>query len=61
MGVPAKFNQLRYMPMTDGRWLNDLTTLKSGPSWCWAMNRAVSCSGTPVGRSTILLNEIRFR
>jgi len=24
MGVPASFNQLRYIAMTDGRWLNDL-------------------------------------
>lgn len=24
MGVPAKLNEIRYLPMNEGRWLNDM-------------------------------------
>ena len=28
MGVPAMFNQIRYLPMNEGRWLNDMDDLQ---------------------------------
>jgi putative ABC transport system permease protein len=61
MGVPAMFNQIRNLPMDDGRWLNDMDE---------AQKRAVIVLGdearktlfpgqTAVG-STILLNGVQF-
>ena len=31
MGVPADFNQIRYLPMEQGRWLNDLDISQKRP------------------------------
>jgi putative ABC transport system permease protein len=61
-GVLASFNQIRYLPLADGRWLNELDD---------AQKRAVVVlgdealrllfSGRPAVGSTILLNGIRFQ
>jgi len=61
VGVPANFNQIRYLPLNEGRWLNELDD---------AQKRAVIVIGDEVRRTlfpgrpavgaTILLNGIRF-
>jgi putative ABC transport system permease protein len=61
-GVLANFSQIRYLPLADGRWLNELDD---------AQKRAVVVlgdealrllfSGRPAIGSTILLNGIRFQ
>jgi putative ABC transport system permease protein len=61
LGVPAMFNQIRYLPIKDGRWLNEMDL---------AQKRAVIVLGEEVQRtlfpgrpavgSTILLNGIQF-
>ena len=61
MGVPANFNQIRYLPLNEGRWLNDLDD---------SQRRAVIVIGDEVRRTlfpgrpavgaTILLNGVRF-
>jgi len=60
-GVPAKFNQIRYLPIKEGRWLNEMDV---------AQKRAVIVLGDEVERtlfpgrpsvgSTILLNGVQF-
>jgi putative ABC transport system permease protein len=62
LGVPADFNQIRYLPIAEGRWLNDLDV---------AQKRAVVVIGEEAKRtlfpgwpavgSTILLNGMRFQ
>jgi len=61
IGVPAKFNQIRYLPIKEGRWLNEMDV---------AQKRAVIVLGDEVQRtlfpgrpsvgSTILLNGVQF-
>ena len=61
MGVPSTFNQIRYLPIKEGRWLNDMDI---------AQKRAVIVLGEEVERtlfpgrpalgSTILLNGVQF-
>jgi putative ABC transport system permease protein len=61
VGVPASFNQIRYLPMNEGRWLNDMDD---------SQRRAVIVIGDEVRRTlfpgrpavgaTILLNDVRF-
>src|SRR5580658_3839865 len=61
LGVPAMFNQIRYLPIKEGRWLNDMDV---------AQKRAVIVLGDEVRRTlfpgrpavgaTILLNGVRF-
>jgi putative ABC transport system permease protein len=61
IGVPAKFNQIRYLPINEGRWLNEMDV---------AQKRAVIVLGDEVRRtlfpgrpsvgSTILLNGVQF-
>ena len=61
MGVPANFNQIRYLPVGEGRWLNDMDD---------AQKRTVIVIGDEVRRNlfpgrpaigaTILLNGVRF-
>ena len=61
LGVPAMFNTIRYLPIKDGRWLNEMDI---------AQKRAVIVLGDEVRRtlftgrpavgSTILLNGVRF-
>src|ERR1035437_6207740 len=61
MGVPAMFNQIRYLPMKEGRWLNAMDVVQK---------RAVIVLGDEVQRtlftgrpavgSSILLNGVQF-
>ena len=61
LGVPAMFNQIRYLPMKEGRWLNAMDVVQK---------RAVIVLGDEVERtlftgrpavgSTILLNGVQF-
>ena len=61
IGVPANFNQIRNLPLNEGRWINEMDDLQ---------RRAVIVIGDEVRRtlflgrpavgSTILLNGIRF-
>lgn len=61
IGINANFNEIRYLPMGDGRWINDLDDQQR-------RNVAVLGSqmthnlfpGRPAIGSTILLNGIRF-
>jgi putative ABC transport system permease protein len=62
LGVPANFNQIRYLPLAEGRWLNELDDIQK---------RAVVVlgdealrllfPGRPAVGSTILLNGVRFQ
>ncbi len=62
MGVPAKFNQLRYMPITDGRWLNDFDdSQKRAVVVLGDESRRLLFPGRPSIGSNILLNGIRFQ
>lgn len=60
-GVPAMFNQLRYLPIKEGRWLNDMddaqkrTVIVLGDE----ARRTLFLGKASVG-STILLNGVRF-
>ncbi len=61
IGAPAKFNQIRYLPLNEGRWINNMDD---------SQKRSVVVIGDEVRRtlfngraavgSTILLNGIRF-
>jgi putative ABC transport system permease protein len=62
MGVPAKFNQLRYMPITDGRWINDLDdSQRRAVVVLGDESRRLLFPGRPSIGSTILLNGMRFQ
>ncbi len=62
VGVPAIFNQIRNLPLSEGRWINDMDDVQK---------RAVIVIGDEVNRtlfpgkpaigSTVLLNGIRFQ
>ena len=61
MGVPAYFNKIRYLPLSGGRWLNDLDDSQKRPVVVLGDEaRRVLFSGRPSIGSTILLNGIRF-
>jgi putative ABC transport system permease protein len=62
MGVPAYFNQIRYLPISDGRWLNELDDVqKRSVVVLGDEARRVLFPGRPSVGSTILLNGIRFQ
>jgi putative ABC transport system permease protein len=62
MGVPAKFNQLRYMPIADGRWLNDFDDAqKRAVVVLGDESKRLLFPGRPSIGSTILLNGTRFQ
>jgi putative ABC transport system permease protein len=62
MGVPATFNDLRYLPIGEGRWLNDLDNSQKRPVVVLGDEaRRVMFPGWPSVGSTILLNGIRFQ
>ena len=62
MGVPADFNEIRYLPMEQGRWLNDLDIAQKRPVVVIGdETRRVLFPGWPSVGSTILLNGIRFQ
>src|SRR5437867_692778 len=61
MGVPAQFNEIRYLPIEDGRWLNELDdTQKRAVVVLGDEARRLLFPGHPSVGSTILLNGIRF-
>jgi putative ABC transport system permease protein len=61
IGVPANFNQIRYLPMNEGRWLNSMddsqkrTVIVLGDEV-----RRTLFPGRPAIGATILLNGVRF-
>ena len=62
MGVPADFNQIRYLPIDEGRWLNDLdVSQKRAVVVLGDEARRVMFPGWPSVGSTILLNGVRFQ
>jgi putative ABC transport system permease protein len=62
LGVPAYFNQIRYLPIEEGRWLNDLDVAqKRAVVVIGDETRRVLFPGWPSVGSTILLNGIRFQ
>jgi putative ABC transport system permease protein len=62
MGVPANFNEIRYLPIADGRWLNDLDVSERRAVVVLGDEaRRVLFPGRPSVDSIILLNEVRFQ
>ena len=62
MGVPANINQIRYLPIADGRWINDLDdTQKRAVVVLGDEARRLLFPGRPSVGSTILINDVRFR
>ncbi|MGA9041437.1 MAG: ABC transporter permease [Terriglobales bacterium] len=62
VGVPAEYNQIRYVPMEDGRWLNDLdNSQKRAVAVLGDEARRVLFPGRPFLDSFILLNGARFQ
>ena len=62
MGVPADIKQIRYLPIAEGRWLNDLDiSQKRAVVVIGDEARRVLFPGWPSVGSTILLNGIRFQ
>jgi putative ABC transport system permease protein len=61
LGVPAMFNQIRYLPMNEGRWLNDMdVTQKRAVIVLGDETRRTLFPGRPAVGSTILLNGVQF-
>ncbi|HEX6803505.1 MAG TPA: ABC transporter permease [Terriglobales bacterium] len=61
IGAPAEINQIRYLPMAEGRWLNDLDVAQKRPVVVIGDEaRRVLFPGWPSVGATILLNGIRF-
>jgi putative ABC transport system permease protein len=60
-GVPAAINQIRYLPINDGRWLNDMDDAqKRAVIVLGDETRRTLFLGRPAIGSTVLLNGIRF-
>jgi putative ABC transport system permease protein len=60
-GVPAMFNQIRYLPMKEGRWLNDMDeSQKRAVIVLGDEARRTLFPGRPSVGSTILLNGVQF-
>lgn len=61
MGVPGKFNQIRHLPMNQGRWLNAMDDAqKRSVIVLGDEARRTLFSGRPSVGSTIILNGVRF-
>lgn len=61
-GVPAHFNQIRYLPLSSGRWINERDDVeKRNVIVIGDETRRVLFPGRPALGSTILLNGIRFQ
>jgi putative ABC transport system permease protein len=61
LGVPAMFNQIRYLPMNEGRWLNDMDVAqKRAVIVLGDETRRTLFPGRPAVGSTILLNGVEF-
>ena len=62
MGVPAEFNQIRYLPMNDGRWINEMDDAQRRPVIVLGDEaRRTLFLGRPAIGATILLNGIEFQ
>jgi putative ABC transport system permease protein len=62
MGVPSKFSLVRYTPIADGRWINELDDAQKRPVIVLGDEaRRVLFPGRPSIGSTVLLNGIRFQ
>ena len=62
IGAPAEINQIRYLPMSEGRWLNELDVSEKRPVVVIGDEaRRVLFPGWPSVGATILLNGIRFQ
>jgi putative ABC transport system permease protein len=60
-GVPPNFNEIRYLPLASGRWLNQMDEAqKRSVIVLGDETRRVLFSGRPYLGSSILLNGIRF-
>jgi putative ABC transport system permease protein len=61
IGITANFNEIRYLPMGEGRWLNDLDDQqrRNVAVLGWQMSNNLF-PGRPAIGSTILLNGVRF-
>src|SRR5580698_8858880 len=61
-GVLAMFNQIRYLPIRDGRWLDAMDDAEKRPVIVLGDEaRRTLFSGRPAVGSTILLNGVRFQ
>jgi putative ABC transport system permease protein len=61
-GVPPNFNQIRYLPLSAGRWINELDDAeKRNVIVLGDETKRVLFPGRPALGSTILLNGIRFQ
>jgi putative ABC transport system permease protein len=61
VGVPPMFNQIRYLPLAAGRWINDMDdSQKRAVIIIGDEVRRTLFNGRPAVGSTILLNGIRF-
>jgi putative ABC transport system permease protein len=61
LGVPADLSQIRYLPIAEGRWLNDLDVVqKRAVVVIGDEARRVLFPGWPSVGATILLNGVRF-
>lgn len=62
MGVQAEINQIRYLPIAEGRWLNDFDVSQKRPVVVIGdETRRTLFPGWPAVGATILLNGIRFQ
>src|SRR5947208_16736390 len=62
MGVPADFSDIRYLPLAEGRWLNDFDISQKRPVVVIGDEaRRVLFPGWPSVRATTLLYGIRFQ
>jgi len=62
LGVPAGLNRIRYLPIADGRWFNDLDDNQKRPIVVLGDEaRRQLFPGRPAIGSTILLNGTRFQ
>lgn len=62
LGVPAYFNQIRYLPIAEGRWINDLdVTQRRAVVVIGEEAKRTLFPGWPAVGSTILLNGMRFQ
>jgi len=61
LGVPAIFNQIRLLPMNEGRWINDLDDSQKRPVIVIGDEvRRTLFPGRPAVGATILLNGVQF-
>lgn len=61
LGVPATFDQIRYLPIQNGRWLNAMDDAQKRPVIVLGDEaRRTLFSGRPAVGSTILLNGVQF-